>query len=213
MFKLLWQKKFLIIFLAIILALLPVAATKQPVVLSKALVTCIGIDYSDGVYSVYGEKVIFNFDPFGVLERKVLSGDGDSFEDAMREIERSFGRKISFTHCTLIILGNGLVEHNSRDEIVHLLEYFYERRELSNAAAVIHTTSDLEKLIETSNKLGDVQSGLLQRLVEFNRRDREKSFINLEDLFKRYKRGRPINIPIINEIDGALENEGNLHTI
>jgi len=213
MFKLLWQKKFLLIFLAIVIALLPVAATKQPVVLSKALVTCFGIDYADGVYKVYGEKVIFNFDPFGILERKTLSDEGETVEKAMKAIERSFGRKISFTHCTLIILGKGLVENKPRDEILVALEYFYERRELSNSAAVITSKSDMEKLLEVSDELGDVQSGLLQRLVEFNRKDSQKTFINLQKVFKQYKKGRAIRIPIINVTDEQLENDGDIHVI
>jgi len=205
MFKLIWQKKFLIIVLVLLVALLPIAMTRESVVLSKTLLTAIGIDKQGDEYTVYGEHFIFNFDPFGVMEREMVDGSGATVEDALADIGRKLGKRVSLTHCTVMILGKGLTE----ESLVPILKPFLLKPQLSNTCTLFYTESDVGSLLETSIEIGDARSGRLQVIAEFNRKQNDFKSTHIERFLRDSMGRRGIaKIAIIAEEDGEIINEG-----
>lgn len=180
MFKLIWSKKFVIVILALLVALLPVAMTREATALSRTIVTGIGIDKQGDDYTVYAEHIIFNFDPFGVMEREILKGQGKTIQEALTEIGHNQGRTVSFSHTTIILLGPGLRDGDA----FFALEFFLRQQNLNNSAVVMATEGDPMKLMEKSIERGDVRSGKLQKIAQYNRNTGGFTHTTLDSLFK-----------------------------
>jgi len=206
MFKLIWQKKFVILTLVALVALLPMAITKQSLALSKTIVTAIGIDFDNGEYKIVCEHIIFNFDPFGVMERELVSATAPTIDEALKEISHNQGRTISFSHCTVILLGDGLQGKN----LLNLLRPFLLNSDLNNSAALFWTEEDVHDLLEASIEIGDVRSAKLQQIAEFNRTNRNFKATTLERFFKdSLGRSGRAKITIMSKGDNnSLENTG-----
>ena len=180
-FQTLWRKKFIIITLAILVAMLPHALTAEASVLSKTIVTAIGIDKVNGEYEIITESIIFNFDPFGVPERELDVAHAPTIEQALAEIGMNKGRKISFSHTTLILLGKGLAD----EDLTLLLHPFLVMPQLNNGAVLMWTQDPLEDTLQASIDTGDVRSAKLQQIAEFNKRKtHERIATSLEQFFR-----------------------------
>ncbi|MCL2850836.1 MAG: hypothetical protein FWE01_00535 [Firmicutes bacterium] len=200
-----WQKKFLLIILAMLVALLPMAVSKQSMALTRTILTAIAIDMEDDEIIVYGEHVLFNFDPFGIPERHIAVGRGTDITEALADIGVNMGRTVSFSHCTLIVIGSGLDDANLFDVLMPL----YKQSQLNTAAALVYTEGDVEALIQTSIDTGDVRSAKLQQIAEFNLTHKDKYHTSLERFFKQtLRRNSVARMPIINDNDGELDNTG-----
>jgi len=199
MWKTLWRKKFVIIALAFLVAFLPMAMTRDASVLSKTIVTAIGIDKSGGEVSVTIESLIFNFDPFGVPERELTSATAPTIDEALYEISLNMGRRISFSHTSLILLGAGLDD----TDLTELLHPFLLKPQLNNGAVLMWTEDDVETVLQTSIDTGDVRSAKLQQLATFNAKPTtDRISTSLEEFF-RNSLGRSGNARInIIELDG-----------
>ena len=204
MFKLLWEKKIAIIVAVLLVVLLPIAMTKESIVLSKTIVTAVGIEKThDGKYTVYTEVIIFNFDPFGVQEREIHQSTAQTIDEALIEIGVNRGKTISLSHCTIITLDHSLKDEN----LMELLDVFLQRNDLNNSAVLFWTTSGVEKLMEASIERGDARAGLLQQIAAFNRNRDGFTSTNLELFFKDMLRNQKAKIPLV-EVDkeGQLIN-------
>ena len=200
-----WDKKFLLITITVLVALLPVAVSSQSMALTRTILTAIGIDMEDDEIIVYGEHVLFNFDPFGIPERHIATGRGATIQDALDEIGVNMGRTISFSHVTLIIIGNGLAEEN----LFEMLKPFLKQSQLNSSTALVYTESNIETLLQTSIDKGDVRSAKLQQIAEFNRTHKDKYYTSLERFMKNNMRLEAVAfIPVLNESQGDIENTG-----
>ena len=185
-FKLLWRKKFVILVLALLVAFLPMAMTKEATALSKTIVTALGIDIQDGRYLVHTESFVFNFDPFGVPERKLSTALAPTIDEALAEIGMNQGRSLSFSHCSLVLLGSGL----ENTDLVELLMPFLKMPRFSNAAVLMWTNDDVEEVLSVSQATGDVRSAKLQQIAAFNsKKTTPRVSTNLEQ-FMRNMLGR-----------------------
>ena len=204
MFKALWKKKFVIITLALLVAFLPMAMTKEATVLGKTIVTAIGIDKQNDEYAVFIESMIFNFDPFGVPERELTSATAPTIDAALEEIGMNMGRKISFSHCSIILLGSGLVD----EDLVELLFPFLKKPQLSNGAVMMYTDDDVEEVMRISEETGDVRSAKLQQIAAFNKnRTNQRIATTLEEFFRNSKgRDGRARLSVIEIEDEALVN-------
>jgi len=129
MFRLLWQKKALIAFLIVLIVLLPSAASRPAQMLSKTLLSEITIDKVDNEYTLTGKKVETKpGSQTSEKETKPLETAGPSVGAAINKMSADSGQEVSFAHCTLIVLGEGLRDENLAD----LLKYFLHRTELNN---------------------------------------------------------------------------------
>ena len=209
MLNLLWQKKFLILVLALLIALLPIAMTKEPVVLSRALLTSIGIEKDGDTYTIHAEHFIFNFDPFGVMEREIVSGEGKSVQEALTNLGTRLGKSTSLTHCTIIILGKGLESHN----MLELLRPLLLKPQLDNDCMLFYTQSDIEPLMQTSIETGDARSGRIHVIAQFNQRQQMHSSVTLEKFFRQSLAGnQTVRMPRVNLQDDQIENDGTYAT-
>ena len=204
--RIIWRKKFVIVGLVLLVALLPMAVTKESIVLSKTIVTAVGIDVEDGEYTVYAEVLIFNFDPFGVPEREIHKATDKDIEKAIVEIGRNRGRTVSFSHCSVIVLGKGL---DKEEDLGALLMPFYKRPDLNNGAVVIWTGNGVEELLNSSIELGDARSAMLQQIAEFNRKSKSHTHTNLERVMRAAIGGeRSVKVAKISLVEEELVNSG-----
>ena len=202
--NLIWKKKFVIICLALLIVLLPMAATKQVYALSKSIITGVGIDYQNGEYLVFGERVIFNFDPFGVQEWELHSVKAPTIKEAVDLMGINQGSTVSFSHCSLIVVGPGLKDKN----LIDVLGFFFDRVDLNNTAVLMYTEDDVEKLMNASIELGTPRRGHLQQLSEFNRKTKDKN-TSLENFFKSSLRpSKTAKMTLVTETDGEIQNQG-----
>ena len=200
-----WNKKFLLIIMVALVALLPMAMAKESIVLRKALFTSIGVDYIDNEYHVYGEIFKFGFDPFAEMERELYIGKGTSLQGALDDLERNLGKTPSFSHCSLFIIGKGLVDR----DLLQLMKPFALKPQMSNSCIVLYSESDLGQLIQTSLDLGDPRAGRLQFIANFNKRTRGFVSTNMERFFKDSMRGdRTVKVAKVEESDGEIINDG-----
>ncbi|MCL2846701.1 MAG: hypothetical protein FWE38_03355 [Firmicutes bacterium] len=204
MIKWIWKKKIVIVALVLTVALLPFALTKPTVVITKTIVTAMGIDKADDGYTVYTESLIFNFDPFGVPEREIHFATAETIPAAMKIIGQNRGRKLSLSHCTVITLGHELEE----SDFIKLLWPFIKRNDMSNSAVLFWTDDPVKGVMQTSIDLGDARSALLQQMAEFNRRTDKFAAKTLEEFVKDMMRDGQSELGVINIKGEEMINEG-----
>jgi hypothetical protein len=140
LFKSIWKKKALILFIAVLVLLLPQAVSRPAQVFSKALLTEITIDKLEDNYSLAGKAVILPDDE----KPKEISAVGKSLGEAINKMAEDTNREISFAHCTLIIIGEGLAEENLTDT----LRYFLYKTELNNNCTLAYKEKGYDTTLE-----------------------------------------------------------------
>ena len=149
MFRLLWNKKALILLLAVFVALLPQAAGRPAQMLSKTLLTSVGIDKQDGEYVLYGQEVKIPKGGQTSGTETVVEGGGVSLGAAINKLAATTGREVSLAHCNLIVLGAGLDGEN----IAELLKYFLNRAELNNNCTILYTKEPVKDMLDEQQQL------------------------------------------------------------
>jgi hypothetical protein len=117
MFRMLWQKKTLIVFVILLLVLLPAAISRPAQMTSKTILTEITIDKIGDEYMVKGKT-----------KNADITAAGVSVGAAINTMSAQQGKQISLAHCSQIVLGDGLVGENLAD----FLQYFVYRTEINN---------------------------------------------------------------------------------
>ena len=206
-----WQKKFALIAIALLIALLPMAVTKETVVLSKTLLTAIGIERDGTGFAVHGEALIFNFDPFGIQEREVWSATADTIEECLTIIGRNRGRTVSLSHCTIILLSEDMLTDTLTDD----LRYLLDRTDLNNSCVLFPTDVPVDDLLHASRERGDARSALLQQIGTFNRmRDNHFVGTTLERFYMdMLGKNATSKIGLIGLQDGEIINDGSYKTL
>jgi|GEM_PF-3583536 len=202
MFKILWQKKVVIVSLVLFLILFPAVSVRPAQMLGQTLFLSIGIDKKTDGYEVSAIISVSQFSPTGTATTKAISGSGNSVNAAIKKIEADQGREISLAHCNLIVAGSGLADEN----LAATLHYFLRLYEMSNNALIVYTDGDVKKLLETSiaDKTG-ATGGILETIAASDKT------ATLDEFYKNYLRPSSANIVnIINLNNGgdALDNLG-----
>lgn len=204
MFRLLWEKKALIAFLLVLVFLLPSAVARPAQMLSKTLMTTIGVDKVNGEYVVSGEMIVNKFDQSGKKSSEVIKSNGPSVGAAVNNLSATQGREVSLGHCTLLVLGSGL----ANEDITDVLKYFINKTELHNNCAIIYTNSDVEGLIKGSLREGDASGNLLQQISEYNQKNVFGKPTSLETFFKNHMRATSTNVIGVAELEtDAVSNK------
>jgi len=184
MFKSLWKKKALIVFLAVLIVLFPAAAAKAPQMLEKTMLTSLGIDFVDDEVVIYGEMLVNQFDPFGGRQSEIVQASGINVAAAVDKLTAIQGRQVSLAHCAVIILGSGLEDQN----IAELLRYFLNKTDLHNNVMLIYTNSDIEELMDIAIREDDVRGSLIQQITAFYQANIFGRPTSLESFHKDYMR-------------------------
>lgn len=203
MFRLIWQKKIALAFVVLLVLTLPVAITRPAEMLSKSIITTVGIEKQGDTYVVTGEVVVNQFNEFGGKFIEIISGEGENLNQAFNAISRTRGRTVSLAHCSLIILGSGLEEEN----IAHLLTFLLHRTEINNSCSLLWTDTDMETLLTLSKESADNRTNHLQQIAEFNRRNQFGAPATLQNFYKDYLRlSKTSLIPTVTIEDELIHN-------
>ena len=146
MFRLLWQKKALILFLVVLVVLLPTAMSRPAQMMSKTVLTEITIDKVGEQYTLTGKKAEISSPSAQAgglgggggagsgapTEKKELTASGPSVAAAINKMSATTEKEVSFAHCSSMVLGEGLAGENLAD----LLEFFLHRTEIHNNIAL-----------------------------------------------------------------------------
>jgi len=205
-FKTLWKNKVFIVFLVVIVALAPQAAARPAQMLSKTLVTTLGINRIAGEYEISGEVIINKADQPQSAERKnvVMSATAPTIGEAINKISASTGREVSFAHCTLLIIASSL----DGESVLPLLTYFLQKTEISNSVVLVYTTGDPKAVIAASIANGNAQGGLLQQIAKYNQDNVFGRPTSLESFFKDTLRpGQATVIGAVSFVGESLTNK------
>lgn len=199
-FKTLWKNKVFIVFLAVVVALAPQAAARPAQMLSKTLLTTVGINKVADGYEVSGEMIINKADQPQSAERKtvMVSATAPTIGEAVNKISASQGREVSFAHTTLIIVASGL----DGEDVTKPLTYFLQKTEINNGASVVYTKDDPKALIEASIKQAIAQGGMLGQTAKYNQDNVIGKPTSLETFFKDSLRKSATTITPVVALDG-----------
>jgi|GEM_PF-4275742 len=132
MLKMIWQKKALILFLVVLVALLPSALTRPAQMTTKAVLTEITIDHQSGEYVLTGEMIDLNAPADAESNTTTVTASAPSAAECINKIATEQGKQVSFAHCKYIVLGEGLAD----EDVTGLLRYFLYRTELNNSCQI-----------------------------------------------------------------------------
>lgn len=107
------------------------------------LITAIGADYDDGLYSIYFEAIITNTQQDG-QQRKIMVGQDRTLLKAIAQIEKQATQSLLMSHCGVVAVGNGI----SRTKLLGIMRYCKENRNIPLSIQFIKTET-AEKLFKT----------------------------------------------------------------
>ncbi len=96
------------------------------------LVSSIGFDGDGGKYSVSFETIIINSENTEQT-LKVLKGEGETIQQAVKEIDRQCTQPLLLAHCGVIIIGDGI----SSEQFSNIKKYCYDRDPITLSAFFI----------------------------------------------------------------------------
>lgn len=189
MFKELWRKKLMVVFLAALLILFPSASVRPAEALSKTILLSVGVERTEDGYTVFGAAIANMYAPSGpdgTQESKVISADGETIPEAFKKVTADQGRAVSMAYCNMIVLGNSL----SGENVADVLRYFVEKFEITNNALLVWTDAKVEKILEASAKnKTDAAGGMLETIAAHNQKNVFKKPLTLSKFYKDYLNG------------------------
>ena len=202
MFRELWRKKVLIVFIAALLILFPAASVRPAQALSKVVFLSVGVEHGVDGYTVTGAVMVNRFTNTGEGETRVVSADGTTIEAAFDKITADQGREVSLAHCNLVVFGASLGTEN----VAEVLKFFVMQPEISNNALLVWTDADVGKLLETSaTERTDTAGGLVETIVARNQHVHSMP-LTLERFYKNYLKGREGFMSVITLENGEIRN-------
>lgn len=146
----------------------------------ECLVTAIGADYDDGLYTLYFEAVVTNTEKDS-QKREVLTAKGRTLLETVEQIEKQATLPLLTSHCGVVAVGKGI----TRTKLLGIMRYCKENRDIPLSVQFIKTDSPQE-LFET-DPISSISVGYdLVSMMQKN----EKPLNNR--LFEIYKSQSPI---------------------
>lgn len=132
-----------------------------------AIAQNIAVDYSDNLYSVTVQLVMPSASDEEVSGDSMwlISGKGASVAEAMEQISYTAPRELYLDHLDIVLLGEGLMQHDVSEGLEYLMKERVLRRR-TDLLAVQGTASDL---LEAKLKLADVDIYYLRNLLRDQR--------------------------------------------
>ena len=107
------------------------------------LVTAIGANYDDGLYTLYFEAVVTNTEKDS-QKREVLTAKGRTLLETVEQIEKQATLPLLTSHCGVVAVGKGI----TRTKLLGIMRYCKENRDIPLSVQFIKTDSPQE-LFET----------------------------------------------------------------
>jgi len=204
MFRVLWAKKSLIVFLVLIVAFVPAAIIKPAQMMTKSVVTALGIDkLSTGEYQISGHVVENKFNPTGAVEKVVFaSAIGATVEEATVNLGASMGAPVGLKHCGVLLIGSSMQDEN----VALIFEQFIKNGDLSNNSFVVYTEGSAVEMLEAT--VGN--NKILHKVLDYNRREVFSKKSNIDVFYKDYLESKSQSFIAVLNVgsDGIVENKG-----
>ncbi len=126
-----------------ILLLIPLFLCSCKQETQKYLITAIGADYDDGLYTLYFEAVVANTEEEG-QKREIITATGRTLLETVKNIEKQATLPLLTSHCGVVAVGKGI----TRTKLLGIMRYCKENRNIPLSIQFIKTESP-EKLLKT----------------------------------------------------------------
>lgn len=127
----------------------------------RAIVLGVGIDKSENGYAVSAQIVLPGDAESKSAENIVLTAEDKTISAALDAISREAGKIISMSHCNVVILGSGVVQHDA----VNVLDYIIRNAYLSENAILLTTAGKAEEILKAKPAFSDMSSLYLQNVL------------------------------------------------
>ena len=179
----LWKKnKFLFIFLIIIIFLFPAVLSKESLTYSHLICVGVGIDKQDDEYEVSLQVIVPQQSSNFNESLKVLSGKGDTINEAINQIKYHVGKDVGFSQCEFIVFN----EDATKDNILLPIDYFVRTHNINYNCILVCTDKSANQVLELNGKLGQSYSFDLSRILEFNETNLFSQDTNIEQAYKAF---------------------------
>lgn len=188
MFRELWRKKVLVVFLVALLILFPTASVRPVQAVTKTILLSVGIEKAADGYTIVGVTMenSSSSSESGGASSKIVSAVGITIPKTLEGITANTGRKVSLAHCNLIVLGETL----SKENVAEILYYFLAKFEVSNNALLVWTDGSVEETLKISMANKSAAGGLLETISAHNQKYVFKRLLTLDKFYKDYLSGR-----------------------
>ncbi|MBQ7339586.1 MAG: hypothetical protein IJW43_01890 [Clostridia bacterium] len=127
-----------------------------------AIITAIGIDKEDDLYSVTAQIAVPEEDSSHTEKRRThLVGKGVTVGDAIREISDITGWYPQLVFCNLLVIGKDY----SSENVLTVLDYFAKTLRIQDSALVVLSSEKASDLLKESSPLDAISSFALQKIL------------------------------------------------
>ena len=132
-----------------------------------AIAQTVAIDYTDGQYELTIQLVMPTASDADISSDSmwIVQGTGESVADALAEISRSAPRELYLDHLDIVLLGEGLLQHDVRQG----LEYLIQEDVLRRRTSLLAVQGKAGELLQIKQELADVDIYYLRNLLRDQR--------------------------------------------
>lgn len=132
-----------------------------------AIAQTIAVDYDKGQYELTIQLVMPTASDTDVSSDSmwIIQGNGESVAEAMEQISRSAPRELYLDHLDIVLLGEGLLQHDVRQG----MEYLIQEDVLRRRTSLLAVKGNAGALLQTKQKLADVDIYYLRNLLRDQR--------------------------------------------
>ena len=132
-----------------------------------AIAQTIAVDYDKGQYELTIQLVMPTASDTDVSSDSmwIIQGNGESVAEAMEQISRSAPRELYLDHLDIVLLGEGLLQHDVRQG----MEYLIQEDVLRRRTSLLAVKGNAGELLQIKQKLADVDIYYLRNLLRDQR--------------------------------------------
>lgn len=173
-----------------LLIFLPNALNTPSQIQVTALVSGIGLDWSEKGIEVSAQIIIPQQSSSYAPQNIVVCGEGECIAEAIQAVESKVGQRLGLAHCYIIILGDRLCS----EDIPNKLDFLMRSNLMGNNSAIVHTTGEAKELLQASSQLSEGDVNNLQKISKFNHENSHTTNISLIELFNQYMSPSPFSL-------------------
>ena len=188
-----WKNKIFVMIALIVALFIPQTLLKPAQTEYRGIAIGVGIDKINGEVAEEGDvlelstQIIVPHYATGFSENAhVISSQGRNISDAFAKLSLHLGKTIGYSHCSVIIIGEGV----DGDMVEDSLDWFYRSKRLDNNALVVYTQGSAKDVLTTSIQAENYLSLGLNNIMQLNEEfefAHSKQIINiLENSYKGY---------------------------
>ena len=181
----------------------------------RAVVLGLGIDKGETGYVVSAQIAMPAKEESKSAGYIVAMAEGSTVSGALDVLSREAGKLISMSHCNVVILGSGVIQH----EAVSVLDYVVRNAYLSENAILLASTGQASDILSAKPAFSDMSSLYIQNMMMKFGYYPVRAHRNIKEFLVSYNTTRSANwIPIVSMTEtekpvsgeaGSESGEGN----